>query len=207
MKKCLKCNEIKDDSLFNKDRCAKTGLQAYCRECNRKRDADRHSSISGALASRWHGIMYRCYAQSCKAYANYGGRGITVCERWHVKDNFISDILSLLGPPPVKMSLDRIDNNRGYSTENVRWATRIQQNTNQRMRSDNKSGVTNISRAKGDSKCKWRLLLKVNGERHHVGYFHSIPEAEAAKKLFMRNLEPSEIEPWPRATDLEMSAI
>lgn len=72
--------------------------------------------------------MGRCYNPNNKAYKNYGGRGITVCERWHTSVNFVADI----SDRPDGYLLDRIDNDKGYSPDNCKWSTRKEQNSNRR---------------------------------------------------------------------------
>jgi hypothetical protein len=85
-----------------------------------------HSPEYAALAN----AIDRCHNQRNHAFADYGGRGITVCDRW--RDSFEA-FLADVGPrPPGRLSLDRIDNSRGYEPGNCRWATSKQQNNNRR---------------------------------------------------------------------------
>lgn len=80
----------------------------------------------------WKGMKQRCSNPKHVAYRMYGGRGITVCERWRVSFTaFYAD----MGPRPSKgHSIDRIDNERGYEPGNVRWATSDVQGANRRRR-------------------------------------------------------------------------
>lgn len=80
--------------------------------------------------SSYYAMMHRCYTETHKAFRNYGGRGITVCGRWRNNpDVFVAD----MGPRPSKQhSIERLDNDKGYSPENCIWALRGQQNRNSR---------------------------------------------------------------------------
>lgn len=78
----------------------------------------------------WTGMKGRCSNPKNEDYPRYGGRGISVCDRW--KESF-SDFYADMGDPPTKShTLDRVNNELGYSPENCRWATRKEQNRNTR---------------------------------------------------------------------------
>jgi len=70
----------------------------------------------------------RCNKQSNSGYANYGGRGIKVCERWEKFENFLAD----MGQPGEGETLDRIDVNGNYEPGNCRWASHKTQSRNRR---------------------------------------------------------------------------
>jgi hypothetical protein len=77
--------------------------------------------------SSWRSMHDRCGNPKATGYERWGGRGITVCERWHDFEAFLSDMGSR---PSLQHELDRINNNGNYEPGNVRWATPVEQNNN-----------------------------------------------------------------------------
>ena len=113
---------------------------------------------------RWSAMKNRCYNPNDAAYKNYGGRGIKVCDRWLGEDGFYNCMVDM-GTMPDGYSLDRIDNNKDYSPDNCRWATRNTQRANQRRVKESclPNGISYY--AKDKRKQKWLARLEVNGRR------------------------------------------
>lgn len=88
----------------------------------------RHGMRRTKVYGVWCSMLSRCRNPANAAWANYGGRGIAVCERWEDFTLFLAD----MGSPGPGQSLDRIDNDRGYGPENCRWADRSTQGQNKR---------------------------------------------------------------------------
>lgn len=107
------------------ERSVRRGLVKSCGRCASKT----HGASKSNEYAVWRAMLDRCINPNHKAYVNYGGRGITVCDEWLVFENFIRD----MGTQPFKgASIDRTDNNKGYSADNCRWANSATQNRNRR---------------------------------------------------------------------------
>jgi drug/metabolite transporter superfamily protein YnfA len=92
--------------------------------------ASRKNGSQSKTYTAYSSMLARCHNPHVRCYARYGGRGITVCDRWRESfGNFLAD----MGEIPVHgMQLDRIDNSKGYGPENCRWATRKENGRNKR---------------------------------------------------------------------------
>lgn len=102
----------------------------------------------------WVSMRRRCLCRTYGEFPAYGGRGITICERWRNSfENFYGD----MGPrPTASHSIDRIDNNKGYSPDNCRWATMREQSVNKRN--------TRLITLNGQTKClaHWARQLGIS---------------------------------------------
>jgi hypothetical protein len=100
-------------------------------------------------------MITRCRSKKLHNYASYGGKGITVCKRWEKFENFLAD----MGEVSEGKSLDRKNNNLGYTPENCRWATVTEQNRNRyTTRRLTLNGVTLTA-------CEWSERL---GMKYHT---------------------------------------
>jgi hypothetical protein len=118
----------------------KSGNTRSCGCLHKEGNATTHGHTKGYKDSptynTWANMMTRCYNPKANNWDNYGGRGITVCERWHLFETFLEDV----GERPEGKTIDRYPNNDGnYEPGNVRWATRSEQNQNKRPRKDSRS--------------------------------------------------------------------
>lgn len=150
-----------------------------CLVAERAREAGRESARHGKKGSgvyrSWEGMIHRCTNSNSKKYEIYGGRGITVCDRWRDFVAFYED----MGDRPDGKTLDRIDVNGNYEPGNCRWATATEQTRNRRP-VNSKTGVDGVYWKKQAQKYQARIFI--SKRRVSLGHYADFFEAVCARK-------------------------
>lgn len=137
------------------------------------RHGDSRNGNRAAEYAAWCHMKSRCTNPRAKKYADYGGRGIRVCDRWlYSYETFLSDMGRR---PSPKHSLDRKDVNGDYTPENCRWATHYDQMMNKRRHISAKFKGIWFSKAAG----LWMATITKDRKRSYLGSF-ALPEQAAA---------------------------
>lgn len=107
----------------------KRGATTSCGCRKLERITTRNGDTKHPSFDTWRQMISRCTDVNNKAYDNYGGRGISVCDEWMISFNAFTDDM---GEKPEGFTLDRRNNDKGYTPDNCRWATAVQQSQNRR---------------------------------------------------------------------------
>lgn len=132
------------------------------------------------LYRTYRDMKARCFNKNTRNYKYYGGRGITVCDRWLGIDGFSNFKKDVGNRPTPNHSLDRINVDGNYEPLNVRWATVRQQMVNKRVAYNNTSGYKGVHYAARND--KWVARVWTYGKTIHIGCFSTLSEAVAARK-------------------------
>lgn len=134
------------------------------------------SRSNNPLYGIWTNMKSRCYSPTAKYYPEYGGRGITVCDEW-LNDFPAFESWARSSGYAKGLSIDRENNQLGYTPENCRWVTSTTQQRNRRGAKGSSSKYIGVSFLKRNQ--KWQASIKHDGKGHFLGYFPT--ELEAAK--------------------------
>lgn len=143
--------------------------------------------VNMKLKARHYGMLSRCYDPNNKYFQDYGGRGIKVASDLQNFDSFLEfaindlDILNNL-----HLSIDRIDNNKGYSRDNIRLATPKEQSNNRRGRGDSQTGCVGVTIENG----MFTSYITLNGKRYRVpGRYTELDDAVQNRKSMLWLIE------------------
>jgi len=162
-----------------------------CRECAAI-SLDKRNTTHGGAGSRmyrtWQSMRRRSNNKNREDYKCYGGRGIKICEEWN--DFSVFRDWAMANGYADDLSIDRIDNDKGYSPDNCRFTSKeIQARNTRRICSNNTSGYRGVSWRKDTN--KWRAEITVNSKRINLGSFVKAPDAAKAYDQYIidNNLE------------------
>ena len=144
-------------------------------------DRLQHGYKNTRIWRAYHNIKQRCNNPKHPRYNDYGGRGITMCDEW---SNSIESFINWAKEKGYNdnLTIDRIDNDGGYSPNNCRVVTYSVQSTNTKTRKDNSSGYRGVSKDKHG----WRASIQINKKRKFLGYFNTAEQAsESYEEAFL----------------------
>lgn len=144
--------------------------------------ATTHGMKGTKIYTTWKNVRNRCLNKNNPQFANYGGRGIDICSEWNDFAVFYKD----MGDVPEGRSIDRVDNDKGYSKDNCRWATTQQQAENKGLYKTNKLGITGVYL--DVIRNRYSANLKSRGKQIRLYYGLDFFEACCARKSAELNL-------------------
>jgi hypothetical protein len=159
--KCGKIAVLSSGSFCANKKNGSKHRSLQCKSCSAKKRGTIHgytlAQFGARLLAKRNDMIRRCYKENDKAYHNYGGRGITVCDEWLNSYQKFYEWCIASGFQEG-LTLDRIDNDKGYSPENCRWVTKKEQARNRR------NNVMLTYNDKTMCLADWATTLKVSRE-------------------------------------------
>ena len=153
-----------------------------CQHHNPREKSIKHNLSKHRFYNTAINMIKRCTNPNDTHYKDYGARGITVCEEWLDVATFIAWAEKTY-PKSEGYTLDRIDNDKGYSPENCTWSDKTTQAVNQRKMKNNKSGYVGVRYHSRDG--VWTAYISVNNTRKYIGSHKTIEEAVLARDNYI----------------------
>lgn len=124
-----------------------------------------HNKSKTRLYSIHNGIKQRCNNHRRKAYVNYGGRGIKICNEWDKIGGYLEfERWALNNGYSDNLTIERINNDGNYEPSNCTWIPKSKQSLNTRKSKKNTSGYRGVYKCKN----KWRASVRINGKNKHL---------------------------------------
>lgn len=133
------------------------------------------------LYKTYHSMKTRCFNANSKDFNDYGGKGVSVCDRWMAKEGF-ENFCEDMGVRPENHTLDRIDVKGNYEPSNCRWASHHQQASNKR--GSNKCVGVSFSKDRNN----WKVEMSVNKKYYYIGRYEKYEDAVFARKEFEKQV-------------------
>jgi hypothetical protein len=133
------------------------------------------------LYATWGSMKQRCYNPNATGYERYGGRGITICDEWLESSESFFKWAEEVGYEPG-LTLDRIDNDKGYSPDNCRFVDRYVQGANRRAKTNSRTGIVGVSPTKDG---KYRVHIAYRGEDLLISHHDTLVDAVITRDLYI----------------------
>ena len=156
----------------------------FCKACLQQMYPPGIQAKTHKLWSLYNSMIQRCYNKNRNTYSYYGGVGIGVDKRWQSFKNFLEDMESSYFDGAT---LDRIDNNKGYSKDNCRWVEICEQRVNRRRFNNSKRPYKNITLLKDG---RYQVDIRYKGKCYYFGRFNSLNDALDVRNDFYKQNYP-----------------
>lgn len=178
------CKDCNSDYQARVD-SVRQGFSIRCCECSIAEKVG-YKATKPRLYSIWTNMKTRCYNRDSASYQNYGSRGITVCDEWYTSiETFI--LWAEENGYSENLTIDRMDNNKGYFPDNCRWVTaEVQARNTRKLMSTNTSGYRGVSW--NTTAKKWQADICIQNKTKYLGvYMNKIEAAKAYDNYIIKN--------------------
>lgn len=171
------CGCLRNDPVVRERQSASASRNIRHGHARRNQSDPTHNS--------WENMKRRCLSPRYKRYAQYGGRGIKICDRWLGPDGF-PNFLADMGKRPQGLTLDRVNVDGNYEPGNCRWATNLEQQRNRQPTGPRKTNTSGFHGVTHSAAGGWQAEIRYDGHRRYLGYYPDALAAGRAVEAFRR---------------------